>query len=130
MSIAETYAQNFWQIANVTAGFAIAQVLVVILAMGTSSHFEARVHKYRIPAMELIVGALGGVVRLCHGEEMALLPPCQETEAIRHMVHQLRWAELAAIFVFGVLLLFVIGNASSQSGRQWITAAPRFRDAQ
>src|ERR1700686_964083 len=100
MAIAETYAQNFWQIGNVTAGFAIAQALVVILAMGTSAHFESRVHKYRIPAMLLIVIAqtiFCVVVWLCHGEEMALLPSTQETEVIRHMVHQLRWAEITAI---------------------------------
>jgi hypothetical protein len=117
MTIAETYAQNFWQLGNILTGFAITEVLVVALAIGSSAHLENRLIENR--AWALIASLLAHIsfgcgVWWCHAVGMSLLPPDPQRAAICATIRCLRLAELLGIAIFGLMMLIIIWQAKEQ----------------
>jgi hypothetical protein len=59
MSIAEAYAQNFWQMGNIITGFAVTEALLVILYIGSvNPRFERNVSRHRGLAATLKVSPI------------------------------------------------------------------------
>lgn len=108
MALKEEYAQNYWQLANLITGFAIAEVLATLFAIGNSPAFAKGIRDWR-PVVVLLTAMAHffytGAVYFCRRQELKLLP-ANEPE-IREGTGAVFAARATVIIVSGALLIFI-----------------------
>ncbi len=108
MTLSETYAQNYWQLANLITGFAVAEVLATLFAVGSNADFRKGVHDWR--CIVVLFTAIAhffyvGAVYFWYRQELKL-PPADECD-IRKGTAVVFGARATASILFGTLLIFV-----------------------
>ena len=107
---AEEVAKRLWDLQNYVTGFAVAQMLVVLITGGTSEKFRKPLHrqwKWVVPGM-ILFGILSAVVViLAHMAEMRIAPPAASSERILFWTVSMRVVLLLFVNCGGALVVFL-----------------------
>jgi len=107
-------AKRFWDLQNYVTGFAITQMLVVLITAGTSDGFRIRLHqqwRWVVSAM-LVFGCLyTAAVIFAHRAEMAVEPLDPRLQRILCWTVSVRVALLLLVNFVGALIVFLTRNA-------------------
>jgi hypothetical protein len=108
MELREVYAENFWQLANLITGFAIAEVLATLFAVGSNPVFAKGVHDWRCTVVVFTSIAhlfYAAAVYYCLRQELKFLP--QNAFDVRSSAVAVFGARTAVVVLAGGLLIFV-----------------------
>jgi len=108
MTLKEEYAQSYWQLANLVTGFAIAEALATLFAVGNGPRFAEGIRQWRwvvIPLTAVAHSIYCAAVYYCCRQELRLLP--EDESEIREGTYAVFAARAVSIIVFGVLLIAI-----------------------
>lgn len=108
MTLEQEYAQNYWQLANLITGFAIAEVLATLFAIGTTPEFATGIHNWQLAVVSFTAIAhffYAVAVCFCCRQELKLLPA--NVADIRKGTVVIFGARATAIILSGALLIYV-----------------------
>lgn len=110
MTLQEEYAQNYWQLANIVTGFAVAEVIGTLFAIGSSTIFAEGVRRsrYLVVFFTLIAHIiyLWGIY-FCHTQEVMLIP-ADEAKVLTGIGTVFVGREIAVILSAGLLIYMVL----------------------
>jgi hypothetical protein len=106
MALKEEYAQNYWQLGNLITGFAVAEVLATLFAIGNAPVFARGIWEWRNVVVWSTAAAhsiYAIAIYFCYRQESRLLPECESS--IRRGSSTVCTARIAIVILFGVILI-------------------------